>query len=144
MILRSMELKDLKSVLEIEQQCFSHPWKLHDFQSAIARPQNFYYVALQDDTIVGYCGLWTSGNDSDLCNMAVAKKHQNHGIGKQLLQYAILQMAENGIERIVLEVRESNRSAIGLYAGLGFSQIGKRPGYYVDPKEDALLMECII
>ena len=45
-----------------------------------------------------------------------------------------------GIETLTLEVRVSNEAAIALYDRLGYEQIGRRPNYYTDPREDALIM----
>ena len=45
------------------------------------------------------------------------------------------------IEKVILEVREGNHAAIGLYAKLGFTTLATRPRYYDDTGEDALVME---
>jgi len=41
---------------------------------------------------------------------------------------------------LVLEVRDSNKAARGFYGSFGFIEVGRRPGYYADPVEDAILM----
>jgi len=49
---------------------------------------------------------------------------------------------KNGVDRVYLEVRASNRAAIALYEKCGFNCIGKRSAYYRYPTEDALVMLC--
>ena len=72
--------------------------------------------------------------------IAVAGQSQRKGLGSQLMRALADQMIEAGIAEILLEVRASNRPAIGLYSRFGFSQSGVRKSYYTDPIEDAALM----
>jgi ribosomal-protein-alanine N-acetyltransferase len=78
--------------------------------------------------------------EAELENIAVALAHQRRGIGRQLLTTLIRQLRHAGIDTLHLEVRASNRSAIGLYNSFGFSETGRRPRYYSGPVEDAVLM----
>jgi ribosomal-protein-alanine N-acetyltransferase len=55
---------------------------------------------------------------------------------------AISWARQRGCERIDLEVSAGNASAIALYTGAGFEVVGRRPGYYSNPREDALLMSA--
>jgi ribosomal-protein-alanine N-acetyltransferase len=66
------------------------------------------------------------------------------GIGRMLVQTVLAWARDQGAKEIWLEMRESNMRAIGLYQRCGFTTAGRRPGYYVDPTEDALLMRCRI
>jgi len=47
---------------------------------------------------------------------------------------------QRGTREVFLEVRESNAVALSLYRELGFEQTGRRPNYYRDPVEAALLV----
>ena len=58
-----------------------------------------------------------------------------------MLSEAMRQVEQSGVKRIMLEVRESNKSAIHLYEKLGYRHIHRRKAYYSNPKEDALIME---
>jgi ribosomal-protein-alanine N-acetyltransferase len=51
-----------------------------------------------------------------------------------------VELAIAHVQELFLEVRASNRAALALYLSLGFSQTGRRPRYYIDPVEDALLL----
>ena len=73
-------------------------------------------------------------------NVAVAPAYRRQGRGEALMLAMMKALRELGREALFLEVRESNSPALGLYARLGFEQVGKRPRYYVNPVEDALIL----
>jgi len=97
------------------------------------------------DRIVGFAAfsaiLTVGAGESTLENMAVAAHWQRQGIGKRLLAAGLLWCRAQASEAVFLEVRESNRAAIALYEGAGFSTVGKRAGYYREPTEDGLQMQ---
>lgn len=74
-------------------------------------------------------------------NLAVHPKARGRGIAKDLLRDTIEQAKAWGALRVLLEVRASNRVAQALYFSEGFRTVGRRPRYYTDTGEDALLME---
>jgi [ribosomal protein S18]-alanine N-acetyltransferase len=80
------------------------------------------------------------GEEAEILDLAVAKKHRRQGYGCFLLENFLLLARESGTGRIFLEVRESNTPAISLYRTFGFSAVGRRPNYYRHPEEAALLL----
>jgi len=75
-----------------------------------------------------------------LLKIAVAPEWRSRGIGRWLLNECMREEAEKGIAQILLEVRPSNTPALAMYNRMGFWQIGKRPNYYPDTREDALVL----
>ena len=75
-----------------------------------------------------------------MMNIAVAPAYRRQGIAETLISMLIVQLKERGSNSLTLEVRVSNIPAIGLYQKLGFIQVGRRPNYYRNPKEDALIL----
>jgi ribosomal protein S18 acetylase RimI-like enzyme len=73
------------------------------------------------------------------CNIAVHPGSRGQGIGRSLLEAALAFCRQSGIHTLHLEVRTGNAKAISLYKKCGFVHTGKRPGYYQDNGEDALL-----
>ncbi|HEY3989878.1 MAG TPA: GNAT family N-acetyltransferase [Acidobacteriaceae bacterium] len=69
---------------------------------------------------------------------------RRRGIGRTLIHTVIAWTRDLGAEEIWLEVRASNMPALQLYRQCGFVIAGRRPGYYADPPEDAVLMRCRI
>ena len=138
--IRSMLEHDLDGVLAIEQVSFPSPWNREHFIQEIHSPFAFPFVADLAGTIAGYVCLMSLFEEAQIMNIAVAAQKRGRGVGRLLLERAVVVAREKGAERLVLEVRESNAAAIGLYERLGFVQFSVRKGYY-EGKEDALLME---
>ena len=57
-----------------------------------------------------------------------------------LVKQAVKTAKELRMSFISLEVRPSNKSAVGLYEKYGFERVGLRRGFYSSPKEDGLIM----
>lgn len=140
-MVREMMEEDIIQVAALEGEIFSQPWSEKSFRDAHSSPDNIYLVDIREGKLVGYCGIWTSFDTADLCNMAVAPELRRNGIAGELLQEAVRLAGERQVERILLEVRESNAPARELYSKYGFQKIGNRKAYYSAPVEDAILME---
>jgi ribosomal-protein-alanine N-acetyltransferase len=135
-----MTEEDIEQVSEIEKATFSLPWSAQAFKDSINRTDTIYLVACEEDTIVGYCGLWNIVNEGNINNVAVALKYRGQQIGFKMLTKLIELGNEQNIEAYTLEVRKSNEAAIKLYQKLGFNNVGIRKNFYDNPKEDAIIM----
>ena len=91
--------------------------------------------------IVGVSVASVVPEDADLETIAVAAAWQRRGVGRCLLEGVMKGCAKLDARRLMLEVRASNGAAQRLYALAGFTETGRRPGYYSDPAEDAVRME---
>jgi ribosomal-protein-alanine N-acetyltransferase len=90
--------------------------------------------------VVGYGGLWLSVDEGHITTIAVAPEYRGRGIGELLLNGLIDQALALNADMLTLEVRVSNVVAQQLYLKYGFHPSGKRPRYYTDNGEDALIM----
>jgi len=98
----------------------------------------------QKMVVIGFLIARAVGRDWEIENILVAKGHQRQGIGGKLLGRFVERARAESAEKIFLEVRESNRAAIALYATTGFEEHGRRKCYYSSPEEDALLLRLTI
>lgn len=140
MIIRKMTKGDLKEVADIEKEIFSTPWSQKSFQNAIENNHNVYYVAVIDDKIVGYIGIWGVADEGQINNVAVAKEYRNQGICTSILTKVMEECKDRGVVAFTLEVRVSNEAAIRVYEKMGFKNCGIRKNYYKKPEEDAMIM----
>ena len=138
--IRRMQLEDLEAVMQIEEASFSVPWTKDDFAQSLKQNGAIYLVAINDDIIVGYCGLWGILDEGQINNVAVSNEHRKRGIGGMMLSRLIDEGEKEGLTAFTLEVRAQNAPAIALYKKNGFVEAGVRKDYYSKPKEDALIM----
>ena len=79
-------------------------------------------------------------DEGQICNVAVCPAFRRMGVGEALMAAQREIALSRGITVMMLEVRASNTAAQCLYEKLGFLQVGRRPNYYRNPKEDALIL----
>ena len=124
----------------LERACFSHPWSEQALRDELDNPHAVFFVAVGEDGAVrGYVGMHHILDEADITNVAVFPAARRQGVGRALIQAVADYAAEQALVRVTLEVRASNAAAIALYEGFGFVQDGRRPRFYSDPTEDALL-----
>ena len=127
-------------IAQLEKRCFSDPWSENSIRSELTGRLSLWVVALDGDTVAGYVGSQSVLGESDMMNVAVAPEYRRRGIAQALILELIRRLSQQGNRSLMLEVRASNTPAITLYHKLGFAQVGRRPNYYRNPKEDALIL----
>ena len=135
----SVEDIDKAKILE-EEQCIDILSKT-SMLSDLNDPNFSYFVIKLNNDIIGYIATSHVIDTMDILSIVVSKTHQQKGIATKLLYY-IFDFAKNlNINKILLEVRISNKKAISLYEKCGFKKISLRKNYYQSPTEDAIIME---
>lgn len=137
-----MDRSHIPQIAALEQECFSDPWSESLLEDALFDPQASFIVAQdseEEGNVLGYAGLHAILDEGYIDNIAVAPDARRHGVASALLDVFCRFGAVN-LAFLTLEVRKSNAAAIGLYGKYGFQQAGLRPGYYQNPREDALIM----
>ena len=136
------EADDIDAVAAIEAECFSQAWSRQAFADVLYREDVLLLAAHigDEEQAVGYVCMYMAVDEGEITNVAVKSDHRGLGIADALMDDLIRRGEEHGIEKIFLEVRESNKPAIGLYAKKGFEQCGIRKAFYREPTENALVM----
>jgi ribosomal-protein-alanine N-acetyltransferase len=137
-----MRLADLAAVLALEEELFApDTWTAAMFRDELARTDTrWYLVAEDDDQVVGYAGLIAYRDEAHIATIGVTGKRQGEGIGAQLLD-ELLREADRRSPVVLLEVRADNELARELYRRRGFTEIGRRRGYYQPSGADAVVMK---
>ena len=135
-----MNASHVDAIAELEKRCFSDPWSLNSITSELNNPLSLWLVAMDGETVAGYVGSQSVLGWADMMNIAVAPEYRRQGIGEKLIEVLIKQLQAAKVSCLTLEVRASNMPAIGLYEKMDFCQVGRRPNYYHNPKEDALIL----
>jgi ribosomal-protein-alanine N-acetyltransferase len=110
------------------------PWLRRDHE----KDENSIVFASQ--YVIGFSGIWLMAGEAHITNIAVREQYQRRGIGELLLIATIDLSREHQAETMTLEARESNKIAQNLYGKYGFTQTGIRRGYYLDNRENAIIM----
>ena len=131
-------------VAALERLCFADPWSEKSIASELNNPLALWLVAVEEEEVVGYIGSQTVPDESDMMNVAVHPDHRRRGIAEALVTALCDALKERGSVSLTLEVRSSNEPAKALYEKLGFGLAGRRPNYYRNPKEDALILRKML
>jgi ribosomal-protein-alanine N-acetyltransferase len=142
---RQMTLADLDRVVALARSLKDAPhWPLAAYLPALdaqAAPARVALVAEDEaGAIVGFAVALVVVSQAELETIVVAEQGQRRGVGRLLFTELAEKLKPEQVEEVFLEVRASNEPALGFYRSLGFSQTGRRPRYYADPVEDALLL----
>ena len=135
-----MDANHVEAVARLEEVCFSDPWSVNAISSEVKNPLSLWFVAMEEDEVIGYIGSQSVIDQADIMNVAVAPAYRRRGVAVLLVNRLQAELAPKGVKYLFLEVRVTNDPAKSLYEKLGFEVVGRRPGYYTKPKEDALIM----
>ncbi len=141
-IYEHMKMSDCEKAAELESVIFrGDAWSADDFRESLCCDYAVYVVArdTDEDSMVACAGIRNMCGDGDITNVLVDKAYREHGIAEHLLRYLMQEGEKIGVRNFTLEVRITNTPAIKLYEKLGFVSEGVRPGFYDDPKEDAVI-----
>ena len=139
-IFRNGTGQDIEHIAELEAKTFSDAWTESGVRDTFGQKQAFITVAEDDGRLIGYCIIYYVMDEAEIARIAICETVRRTGVGKGLLHYTCECCREKQIERLLLDVRESNESAIAFYKNYGFQTDGMRKNFYEMPKEDAVLM----
>jgi len=141
--IQSLTTDHLTELLELDKACFDGLWTLEGYRRELESPNSHFmglFSPFSRTALLGMGCFWSILEEAHITLLAVHPEYQGQGLGAALL-YSLLRTAnELGLERATLEVRASNQGAISLYQKFGFKTAGRRPRYYKDNDEDALIL----
>jgi len=137
--------EDVQPILEIEHSSFRRPWGQQSFVSELTCQQACGLVVKLEsqgaaEEIAGYICLRFILDEMHILKIAVAATRRRQGIATWLLGKAFHLGIQRGAASVLIEVRPSNEPALNLYQKLGFEFLARRPGYYPETGEDALVL----
>lgn len=142
MQIRKMQESDVEQAACLEAAVFSDPWSERSFLEALQNEATYYIVVEEQGEILGQCGYYNMCGEGEILNVSVKETARRQGIARRMLLELMEYGYVHGIGSYTLEVRAGNCVAIALYESLGFQKMGVRPGFYENPKEDAIIMNA--
>lgn len=141
---RPMRVADLDRVTEIERDGFAHPWSRDLLARELDHAWSHVLLAAEaqgeDERILGYIVFWLVHDEVHVLNVGTALEARRRGVGRALMLEAHAAGRARGATAATLEVRRSNAPARALYLALGYREVGVRPAYYAEEREDAIVM----
>jgi [ribosomal protein S18]-alanine N-acetyltransferase len=163
-VIRRMREEDLDQAVLLDCMSFSLPWPpsayLHElnnpggrvwvaeqvletplaYRSPFPQPVTDFVRPAGEPAVVGVVVVWLIVDEAHIATLAVHPDLRGLSIGQKLLCAALTDTVKDGAVSALLEVRAGNFAAQNLYQKFGFKVVGRRPRYYQDNHEDALLM----
>lgn len=140
--LRSAAAEDLAAIVCIENEAFPRPWPAAIYGEELRRETTWLDVAQRPGgEVLAFLCAWRILDACHLLRIATRQAARGQGIGRALVERLIAAATAEGCTHIELEVASRNVGALALYRGLGFAEVGRRPKYYRDPIDDAILMD---
>jgi ribosomal-protein-alanine N-acetyltransferase len=137
-LLQPEDIPDLAAILEESSEAAR--WSKESFDKLLLSEGFLALVSEMAGTVSGFVSGRQVADEGEILNLAIRRENRKKGEGRALLLAALEKLQRGGVRRVYLEVRESNSTAIAFYQKQGFSKMGRRPGYYRDPEEAAVLM----
>jgi len=138
-------LADAGWLAAIDAEASFNPWTERQFALVCSTTGGYRETALvveEDEFLHGFVVFSQVLDEGSIHNIAVHPAHHRKGLGRLLLEAAVVELIRADARRCLLEVRRSNKAARRLYEGSGFALDGVRKNYYPKEggREDALLM----
>jgi ribosomal-protein-alanine N-acetyltransferase len=154
LFISQMTEHDLLEVVEIEETCGLSRWGWEAYHAELAQDRNSIMLVARvrngsdassgGEKVKGFIASRLIADELHINNVAVRRSYRRLGIARTLLETALNEAAGRKARTAFLEVRAGNAAAQALYARCGFELAGRRPFYYTQPLEDALLMSLVI
>jgi ribosomal-protein-alanine N-acetyltransferase len=152
-LIEPMQLADINEVIAVEQASYTLTWpkRAYDYELQknelanyfvlrILPPQADHPPAKSSSPIIGLGGFWLIADAAHITTLAISPTWRRLGLGEWLLITLLEEGQKLGASITTLEVRPSNHAAQSLYQKYRFQAVGRRPRYYSDNGEDALIL----
>jgi ribosomal-protein-alanine N-acetyltransferase len=140
--IRGFRPEDIPELVSIaERSSESANWSKESYEKLCGLEGFLAFVNEAAGRISGFVIGRRVADEAEILNLAVRRENRRRGEGHALLSAVLEQLHRRGVNKVFLEVRESNEAGIAFYEKMGFAETGRRRGYYREPEEAAVLME---
>ncbi len=141
-VIREMVVADAPWVQQLLQTVpEASNWSFDIIRNSLHSNGGIAFVCETNQVIVGCIFGASVACEAEILNLAVLPQNRQKGIASRLVRHLLARWLQQKVQRIFLEVRESNAPAIRFYHKMGFEELGRRKKYYSHPDEDALILE---
>lgn len=149
LILQSATVLELEEILALDRHSFSRPWSRQMFIDELSGDHNHLLCVFQSSpdivsSLLGFICFHSCLDEATLLRIAVHPDKRRKGIASFLIRNMMAQLKDEKVREIFLEVGALNQAAQRLYQSFHFQFVGRRPEYYSDTREDALIMKATL
>ena len=144
--LRPLTEDDFAQVLRIEQTVHIAPWTEDHFRAEMSKSYSQVLILTDDETdsvVSGYIVFWMMFEECQILNVAVDLPFRGLGLAKKMIRQVISLAGQQGVKRVILDVRKGNLPAVQLYQKIGFVITRVQKKFYSNG-EDAYQMSLSI
>lgn len=141
---REMKSSDIPQVAVLEAALFTDPWSEAGISETLEQNNTFCFVAENREGVCGYLLVYYVLDECEIARIGVSPEMRRQGVAAFLMHELKMFCHASSINRILLDVRESNSGARKFYQHCGFTEDGVRKNFYTEPKENAVLMSRML
>lgn len=138
--IRKIDFNDAIEIEILERLIFKDNWSRNIIENQISNQNCINLLITKNKKTIGYIFSHIYEDFIEIERIGIMKDERRNNLGEKLIKEIENVAFKKGLKRILLEVRESNLSAINLYQKLNFKKDSIRKNYYKIDKENALLM----
>ena len=138
--IKNAENAELAEIATLEKEIFSDAWSLKSLEETYEQKNAEIFAAKDQEKLIGYVIFYYVLDEGEIARIATAPALRRCGTATEMFRVLVDFCLEHQIEKIMLEVRDSNESARRFYRKCGFTEDGIRKNYYENPKENAVLL----
>jgi len=131
----------------LHKASFASPWSILEFERLLTSSGVIADGAGAPGDISAFVLSRLAVDEAEILTIAVDPAARRSGLATALLAYHLSRLSQAGVARLFLEVDEANRPALALYRRYGFTEVGRRVGYYARPdgsRATALVLRCTL
>ena len=141
----SFDHKQVREVSELHKLCFDEPWSEQLFTTLLENPHVCGFLAhTSGNELTGLLLGQITPGEAEIYTLATHPDYHRQGVASHLIEKLIVGCLPQSVQRILLEVNETNLPALKFYEEVGFIAYGRRKKYYMSSSQhynDAILFE---
>lgn len=131
--LRLAQPGDAGPIADLHAHTLETNWDAAAIRALLDRPSGLGIVVEAGERLVGFALIQSVADEAELLSIAVSGDARKQGLGHRMIDFAVDRLRGTDVRRLFLEVAADNRPACALYAACGFTEFGRRKGYYTRP-----------
>ena len=124
--------RDAAAIAALHAASFQRGWGEDEVHGLLMNRAVTSHRAMIGRTLVGFILSRAVADEAEVLSVAIAPAWRGRGFARPLLDLHLRRLSGLGARAVFLEVDEHNAPACRLYRRAGFTEVGRRQGYYAN------------